>query len=104
MRHFFVYVEGSLVPGTEWAIFEPNGEPLWSRLRHSVVGFLNTLWKSGVYAGTTIEVAFFVRYDRSTHTQEEIDMGIVYIMIVVEFLRPAEVVIFHITQRTGLGR
>ena len=76
VRRYFIYLEASIDRGTQWAVFEPNGETtLGQRSGHDVASFLYNEWKSGALLGTTQQEAFFVRCDRSTMTQNDLDNG-----------------------------
>ncbi len=104
VRRFFIYLEESIQEGTEWAVFEPNDEPLWSRLRDSVYEFLIARWRDGALLGSTPDQACFVRVDRTTMTQDDIDQGRTVIQIGVAVLRPAEFTILRIAiQRPPAG-
>ena len=101
VRRLFLYVENSLDRGTQWSVFEPNDERLWARVRQSVTNFLTTAWRDGALQGTTPEEAFFVTCDRTTMTQDDIDNGRLIVEIGIAPVKPAEFVIFRITQWTG---
>jgi phage tail sheath protein FI len=81
-------------------VFEPNSEALWSRVVETVTPFLIGVWKSGALMGTTPEQAFFVRCDRTTMTQDDIDNGRLICQIGIAPVAPAEFVIFRIGQAT----
>jgi phage tail sheath protein FI len=81
-------------------VFEPNGEELWANVRRSVEDFLYNEWKSSRLMGTTPEEAFFVRCDRTTMTQSNIDNGQLIALVGVSLFKPAEFVIFRIGQKT----
>ena len=100
LRRNFAYLGRSIEIGTQWAVFEPNAEELWSNLRRSVEDFLYNEWKNGRLMGVNPEEAFFVRCDRTTMTQSDIDNGRLICLIGVALLRPAEFVIFRIGQKT----
>ncbi|MBC8076372.1 MAG: phage tail sheath subtilisin-like domain-containing protein [Chloroflexales bacterium] len=100
LRRYFAYLERSIDRGTQWAVFEPNGEALWMNVRLTIQDFLYNEWFMGALLGTTPEKAFFVRCDRSTMTQNDIDNGRLVCLIGVAALRPAEFVIFRIGQWT----
>ena len=104
IRRYFVYLERSIERSTQWAVFEPNGDQLWANVRRSVESFLENEWKEGRLAGTKVEEAFFVRCDRSTMTQNDIDNGRMICLIGVAPLYPAECVIFRIGQWTANSR
>lgn len=89
--------------GTQWAVFEPNNESLWENIRETIDHFLFTEWRSGALVGVLPEEAYFVRCDRSTMTQDDIDNGRLVCRIGVALLKPAEFVIFRIGQSTSKG-
>ena len=101
VRRLFLYLEESIDEGTQWVVFEPNSEILWARVRQTITNFLTRVWKDGALMGTTAEEAFFVRCDRSTMTQDDIDNGRLICEIGVAPVKPAEFVIFRIAQWTG---
>ena len=101
VRRYFAYLERSVERGTEWAVFEPNGSALWANIRRLVEDFLLNEWKSGGLLGEKPEQAFFVRCDRSTMTQNDLDNGRLICLVGVAPLRPAEFVIFRIGQWTA---
>ena len=104
VRRYFNYLEASIDRSTQWAVFEPNGEPLWANIRRTVEDFLYNEWKEERLAGTKPESAFFVRCDRSTMTQNDLDNGRLICLIGVAPLYPAEFVIFRIGQWTADSR
>jgi phage tail sheath protein FI len=97
------FLENSLAQGTQWAVFEPDGEELWARVRSSVTDFLMNEWQSGKLQGSKPEEAFFVHCDRSTMTQNDLDNGRLVIEVGVAPVKPAEFVIFRIGQWLGSG-
>ena len=101
VRRFFAYLERSIEIGTQWAVFENNGEQLWANVRRTAEDFLFNEWKENRIAGVSPEQAFFVRCDRSTMTQVDIDIGQLVCEIGVAAMKPEEFVIFRIAQRTG---
>lgn len=101
VRRYFLYLERSIDKGTEWAVFEPNGESLWDRVRHSIERFLHGELTAGRLQGAKPEDAFFVRCDRTAMTQADIDAGRLVCLIGVAPVRPAEFVIFRIGQKTA---
>jgi uncharacterized protein len=101
VRRLFIFVEKSIERGTQWVVFEPNDEPLWARVRQSVSEFLRRLWMDGMLQGSTAEQAYFVRCDRTTMTQGDIDNGRLIMLIGIAPVKPAEFVIFRIGQWTG---
>ena len=98
VRRLLLYLEHSLDAGLEWTAFEPNGERLWSQVRDSVATFLTQEWQDGALMGTRPEEAFFVRCDRTTMTQNDLDNGRLVVEIGVAPVRPAEFVVFRIGQ------
>ncbi len=101
VRRLFLYIEESIEEGTQWVVFEPNNEKLWARVRASITEFLTRVWKDGALMGTKVEEAFFVKCDRTTMTQNDIDNGKLICVIGVSPTKPAEFVIFRIAQWTG---
>lgn len=101
IRRYFNYLEHSIDRGTQWAVFEPNGERLWSNVKETITSFLYNEWVSGALLGTTPEQAFFVRCDRGTITQNDLDNGRIICQIGVAVIKPAEFVIFRIGQKTA---
>jgi len=101
VRRLFIFVEHSIDRGTQFVVFEPNNEQLWERVRRVVSQFLNTVWRNGALMGRTPEEAFFVKADRTTMTQNDIDNGRLIIHVGVAPVKPAEFVIFRISQFTG---
>ncbi|MFJ9608859.1 phage tail sheath family protein [Kitasatospora sp. NPDC101176] len=101
VRRLFIYLEHSIDKSTQWAVFEPNNERLWASVRQSVEDFLLVTWKSGALMGSKPEEAFFVRCDRTTMTQNDIDNGRMICLIGVAPTYPAEFVIFRIGQFTA---
>jgi len=101
VRRLFIFVESSIEQGTQWVVFEPNDERLWARVRATITQFLTGLWRDGALMGTTAEEAFFVKCDRSTMTQDDIDNGRLICIIGIAPVKPAEFVIFRIAQWQG---
>ncbi len=100
VRRLFIFLEQSLDEGTQWVVFEPNDEPLWARVRQSVTAFLTRVWRDGALQGATPEEAFFVKCDRTTMTQDDIDNGRLIVLVGVAPVKPAEFVIIRIFQST----
>jgi uncharacterized protein len=98
---YFIYLEHSIDRGTQWAVFESNGERLWANIRRTVEDFLFNEWRSGALQGDKPENAFLVRCDRSTMTQNDLDNGRLICLIGVAPLQPAEFVIFRIGHKTA---
>jgi phage tail sheath protein FI len=101
VRRLFIFLEHSIDEGTQWVVFEPNGELLWARVQQSVAAFLLSLWRQGALPGRTPEEAFFVRCDRTTMTQNDLDQGRFVCLIGVAAVKPAEFVFFRIGQWTA---
>jgi phage tail sheath protein FI len=101
LRRYFAYLERSIDRGTQWAVFEPNGELLWTNVQHTIEDFLLNEWHNGALLGDRPEKAFFVKCDRSTMSQNDLDNGRLVCLVGVAPLRPAEFVIFRIGQWTG---
>lgn len=104
VRRYFNYLERSIDIGTQWAVFEPNGERLWANIRETISSFLYSEWRSGALLGTDVKEAFFVRCDRSTMDQNDLDNGRLVCLIGVAVVKPAEFVIFRIGQKTADAR
>ncbi|HEU4455542.1 MAG TPA: phage tail sheath subtilisin-like domain-containing protein [Longimicrobium sp.] len=104
VRRYFNYVERSIDVGTQWAVFEPNGEALWANVRQTIASFLYNEWRNGALLGTDPKQAYFVRCDRSTMTQNDLDNGRLVCLVGVAVVKPAEFVIFRIGQKTADAR
>ena len=103
VRRVALYIEESLYRGTQWVVFEPNDEPLWAQIRLNVGSFMQELFRKGAFQGKTPAEAYFVKCDSETTTQDDIDRGIVNILVGFAPLRPAEFVIIKIQQIAGQG-
>jgi hypothetical protein len=101
VRRLFIYIEHSIDRATQWAVFEPNNRRLWDNIRHTVEDFLLVLWRDGALLGDKPEEAYFVRCDRTTMTQNDLDNGRLICLIGVAPTKPAEFVIFRIGQWTA---
>jgi len=101
LRRYFIYLERSIDKGTQWAVFEPNGEQLWANVRRTIEDFLLNEWQNGALLGDKPDKAYFVKCDRSTMSQNDLDNGRLVCLIGVAPLRPAEFVIFRIGQWTA---
>ncbi len=101
IRRLFLYLERSIDQGTQWVVFEPNAEPTWAGVRTSVDAFLLRLWRAGALLGDRPEQAYFVRCDRTTMTQADIDSGRLIIEVGFAPLKPAEFVILRIQHLLG---
>ncbi|MGH9560425.1 MAG: phage tail sheath family protein, partial [Terracidiphilus sp.] len=104
VRRYLVYLEHSIDNGTQWAVFENNGPSLWARVKDSIDSFLNNEFAQGNLLGTSPSDAYFVRCDRTTMTQNNLDNGQMVCLIGVALLKPAEFVIFRIGQMTATAR
>jgi phage tail sheath protein FI len=100
VRRLFIFVEQSIDRGTQWTVFEPNYEQTWTAIRLSITAFLRTVWRNGALAGVTQDEAFFVKCDRTTMTQDDWDNGRLICLIGIAPVKPAEFVIFRISQKT----
>lgn len=100
VRRYFLYLERSIEKGTQWAVFEPNGERLWANVVTTVESFLFNEWKNGRLLGSKPSAAYFVRCDRTTMSQNDLDNGRLVCEVGVAPLTPAEFVIFRIGQKT----
>lgn len=98
VRRLALYLHESLYRGSQWAVFEPNDEPLWSQLRLSIGSFMQGLFRQGAFAGAAPRDAYFVKCDRETTTQADIDLGVVNVLVGFAPLKPAEFVILRIQQ------
>ncbi len=101
VRRLFIYIEESIKTNTNWVVFEPNSETLWSRVTRTISTFLATCWRDGALAGSSPEQAFFVECGPTTMTQDDIDNGRLICQIGIAPVKPAEFVIFRITQKTA---
>ena len=101
VRRLALYIEESLFRGTQWVVFEPNDEPLWAQIRLNVGSFMHDLFRQGAFQGKTPREAYLVKCDRETTPQNDIDKGIVNIVVGFAPLKPAEFVIIKIQQLAG---
>ncbi|MDR2074586.1 MAG: phage tail sheath subtilisin-like domain-containing protein [Oscillospiraceae bacterium] len=101
VRRLFIFLEESIKANTNWVVFEPNDASLWSRVRRTIEIFLGGVWSSGALVGGTPEEAFFVDIGPNTMTKDDIDNGRLICLIGVAPVKPAEFVIFRLTQKTG---
>jgi phage tail sheath protein FI len=101
VRRTALYLEESLYRGTHWVVFEPNADPLWAQIRLNIGAFLHSLFLKGAFFGTTPKEAYFVKCDRETTTQDDINRGVVNILVGFAPLKPAEFVIIQIQQIAG---
>ncbi|MGF6778276.1 phage tail sheath C-terminal domain-containing protein [Paraburkholderia sp. GAS334] len=101
VRRLFLFLQKSIEEGTQWIVFEPNDEALWAKIRLNVSAFLTNVWRSGALFGATPQEAFYVKCDAELNPPEVRDQGLVITEIGVAIVRPAEFVVFRITQATG---
>ena len=101
VRRTALYIEESLYRGTQWVVFEPNDEPLWAQISSSIEAFMNNLFREGAFQGTKASEAYFVKCDKDTTTQNDIDRGIVNFVVGFAPLKPAEFVILKFQHVAG---
>jgi phage tail sheath protein FI len=101
VRRFALFLEETLYRNTQWVVFEPNDEPLWSQIRLNIGAFMQDLFRQGAFQGDTPQKAYFVKCDSETTTQSDIDHGIVNILVGFAPLKPAEFVVIKIQQIAG---
>jgi uncharacterized protein len=101
VRRLALYIEESLFRGLKWVVFEPNDEPLWAQVRLNVGAFMHNLFRQGAFQGSTPRDAYFVKCDKETTTQNDINLGIVNIVVGFAPLKPAEFVIIKLQQMAG---
>ena len=96
-----LFLEESIYRGTQWVVFEPNDEPLWAEIRLNVGAFLQSLYLQGAFAGSSPKDAYFVKCDKATTTQADINRGIVNMIIGYAPAKPAEFIIIQVQQIAG---
>lgn len=101
VRRTALFIEESLYRGTQWVVFEPNDEPLWAQIRLNVGAFMQNLFRQGAFQGSSPREAYLVKCDRETTTQNDINLGIVNILVGFAPLKPAEFVVIRIQQLAG---
>ena len=101
VRRLALFIEESLFRGSQWVVFEPNDEPLWAQIRMNVGSFMHTLFRQGAFQGTSPKQAYFVKCDKDTTPQNDIDRGIVNIVVGFAPLKPAEFVVIKLQQIAG---
>ncbi len=101
VRRLALFIEESLYRGTQWVVFEPNDEPLWAQIRLNLGAFMHNLFAQGAFQGSTPRQAYFVKCDKETTTQNDIDLGRVNIRVGFAPLKPAEFVVIQIQQIAG---
>jgi phage tail sheath protein FI len=97
-----IFVEESIDEGTQWVQFEPNEEATWSLIDRQITVFLGRLWRDGMLMGPTEDKALFVKCDRETMTQDDIDNGRLVCLVGVAPIKPAEFVIIRVSQVTAM--
>ena len=103
VRRTAIMLRVSIYYGIQWAVFEPNDEPLWAELRLNIGSFMTTLFRQGAFAGSTPSQAFFVKCDAETTTPADQAAGVVNVLVGFAPLRPAEFVVVTISQSAGQG-
>ena len=101
VRRTALYIEESLDRGTQWVVFEPNGESLWAQIRLNAGAFMHKLFRQGAFQGRTPNEAYFVKCDQTTTTQDDINAGVVNILVGFAPLKPAEFVVIRLQQLAG---
>lgn len=101
IRRLFIFVEESIKAGTNWVVFEPNDERLWARVHRTIDAFLTRVWRGGALMGSSPSEAFFIDISANTMTKDDIDNGRLICVIGIAPVKPAEFVIFRITQKTN---
>ena len=101
VRRLFNFIEGSILGGTQWVVFEPNDLALWERVKRTINSFLVRVWRDGALFGATPQEAFYVKCDSETNPAEVIDAGQLVVEIGIAPVKPAEFVVFRIAQFSG---
>ncbi|BAC92041.1 phage tail sheath family protein [Gloeobacter violaceus] len=101
VRRLISYIEKSIELGTQWAVFEPNDQDLWMRVKRTISNFLERIWREGALFGATPQQAFYVKCDEELNTPETMVLGRLYIEVGVSPVRPAEFIVFRIAQWNG---
>jgi uncharacterized protein len=101
VRRLISYIEKSIELGTQWVVFEPNDQDLWARVRRTVSNFLERLWREGALFGATPDQAYYVKCDATLNTPDTMILGRLYVEVGICPVRPAEFVVFRISQWTG---
>lgn len=101
VRRLALFLEESLYRGTQWAVFEPNDEPLWAQVRLNIGAFLQGLFRQGAFQGRSPREAYFVKCDSETTTQNDINLGVLNVIVGFAPLKPAEFVVIQIQQMAG---
>ena len=100
-RRYFNYLEASIDRSTQWAVFEPNDEPLWAQVRLNIGAFMQGLFRQGAFQGASARDAYFVKCDNQTTTQADINLGVLNVIVGFSPLKPAEFVVIKIQQMAG---
>ncbi len=103
MRRLFNMVETTILEGTQWAVFEPNDMALWEGVKRTLNGFLRGLWSAGALFGATADQAFYVKCDAETNPPESIDEGKLVVEVGIAPVKPAEFVVFRISQQKQIA-
>ncbi len=98
VRRLFNMIEQSIATSTRWIVFEPNDRTLWKSIRRDITAFLMRVWRDGALMGATPEQAFFVKCDAETNPPDSIDAGMVVTLIGIAPVKPAEFIVFRISQ------
>jgi phage tail sheath protein FI len=101
VRRTALFIEESLFRGLKWVVFEPNDEPLWAQVRLNVGAFMHNLFRQGAFQGSSPRDAYFVRCDKDTTTQNDINLGVVNVLVGFAPLKPAEFVVLKLQQIAG---
>jgi len=101
VRRLALFLEETLYRNLQWVVVEPNDEPLWAQIRLNVGAFMQNLFRQGAFQGTSPREAYFVKCDKETTTQNNIDLGIVNVLVGFAPLKPAEFVILKIQRMAG---
>jgi uncharacterized protein len=101
VRRLALFLEESLYRGTKWVVFEPNDEPLWAQIRLNIGAFMQNLFRQGAFQGSSPREAYFVKCDKETTTQNDINLGVVNILVGFAPLKPAEFVVIRLQQMAG---
>jgi phage tail sheath protein FI len=101
VRRLALFIEESLYRGTQWVVFEPNDEPLWGQIRLNIGAFMQNLFRQGAFQGKSPREAYFVKCDKETTTQNDINLGIVNIIVGFAPLKPAEFIVIKLQQMAG---
>ena len=101
VRRTALFIEESLFRGLQWVVFEPNDEPLWAQIRLNAGAFMQTMFRQGAFQGQSPKDAYFVKCDKETTTQDDINLGVVNVLVGFAPLKPAEFVVISIQQMAG---